>query len=165
MLARHQANANAGAPPRPVDLASLARQALSQAAPEAQSREVDLGLARADAGAIVEGHEEALRVMLRNLLDNAIRYTPPGGRVDVEVARTAAGATLRIDDSGPGIPEAERGRVLDRFHRLPGTSATGSGLGLSIVKAIAELHRAALELSASSALGGLRVDVRFPSGS
>jgi two-component system, OmpR family, sensor kinase len=161
LLARHQAQAETGARPQPVDLAELARQAVADAAPAAQARRIDLGLVQADAGRIA-GHAQALQILIGNLLDNAVKYTPDGGKVDLEVRREAGELRLIVEDSGPGIADADRERVLDRFYRVAGTQTTGSGLGLAIVKSIAELHGAGLRLARSERLGGLRVQVGFP---
>lgn len=161
LLARQQASVSSGEPAQPVGLTDLARAALADAAVQAHQRRIDLGLAQADAGEM-PGHPDALRILLRNLLDNAIRYTPEGGRVDVSVQREADALLLSVDDSGPGIAEADRLRVFDRFYRVQGAPAGGSGLGLAIVQAIAQLHGAALTLSSAPALGGLRVQLRFP---
>jgi two-component system OmpR family sensor kinase len=161
VLARQQANAVTGPRPRPTSLAELARQALADAASHAQVRRIDLGLRHADASD-VPGNAEALTILLRNLLDNAIKYTPPGGTVDVEIHRPADRVLLSVEDSGPGIPEADRDRVLDRFYRATGTQTTGSGLGLAIVKSIADLHGASVTLGRSPRLGGLRVELSFP---
>jgi two-component system, OmpR family, sensor histidine kinase QseC len=108
--------------------------------------------------AIVSGDCDMLRILMRNLVDNAIRYTPPGGRVAVAVTATA----LSVADTGPGIPVSERERVFDRFHRLAGQDTEGSGLGLSIVARIAERHGARVELSEGDEGRGLRVSVSFP---
>ena len=164
LLARQEATANE---PQPVDLQALVRQVMGEQAATAQARDIDIGLVQADE-LQVRGRADALRVLVRNLLDNAIKYTPPGGRVDVSLRaeRTGVGAAwLVIEDSGPGIPEDERARVFDRFYRsasAQGAAVTGSGLGLAIVKSIADRHGAALALDRSQALGGLRVDVRLP---
>ena len=160
ILARQQASAAAGVKAEPVSLVELARLSIIDAAPAAQARRIDLGLAHADEGRI-SGHPEALRILLRNLLDNAVKYSPDGGAVDVEVRRDDAAMLLSVQDSGPGIPHEDRERVLDRFYRVAGTQTTGSGLGLAIVKSIAELHGAQLTLDGSPRLGGLRVQVRF----
>ena len=163
VLARHEAAAASGSRAGPVDLVETSRMALADSTPAATARQIVLGLS-SDPAVCVNGHAEALRMLVRNLVDNAIKYTPEGGRVEVQVNLTEAAAVLQVDDSGPGIPEEDRGRVLDRFHRLPGSSAaspTGSGLGLAIVKAVAELHGARLTLASSPALGGLRVQVEF----
>lgn len=159
-LARQEPGA-AAAPLQTVVLAPLARQVLADAAPLAQARGSTLEL-QADEQATLQGDPAALAVLLRNLVDNALRYTPAGGRVEVHLSREDGGVLLRVDDSGPGIPAAERERVFERFVR--GSSAapeTGSGLGLAIVRSIALRHGAALALGDSPA-GGLRVEVVFP---
>lgn len=159
-LARHEASAAAGLQPERVSLPEVARLAISDVVAAAQARDIDIGIARADP-AMVQGQPEALRTLLRNLLDNAVKYTPPGGRVDLGIAAGAGGIALSVDDSGPGLPESERERVLDRFYRVGEAQAPGSGLGLAIVKSIADLHVATVSLDRSP-LGGLRVLVRFP---
>ncbi len=111
---------------------------------------------------LVIGHADMLGVLLRNLLDNALRYTPAGGKVGVGVTAQADGVCLTISDSGPGIPPAERENVMRRFHRLAGQETEGSGLGLSIVARIAELHGAQLVLRDADAGRGLSVQVVFP---
>jgi two-component system OmpR family sensor kinase len=147
-----------------VPLEQLARDVVADVLPQAQARGIDVGLERGDEVS-VPGQRQALHTMLRNLLDNAIKYSPEGGRVDIHVERTAADeALLLVEDGGPGIPEAERARVFDRFYRVPGNDAPGSGLGLAIVKAVADRHRARVELGRSAKLGGLRVGLRFPAG-
>jgi len=160
VLARQQAQPSSGEPAQPVSLADLAAQVVADAAPLAASHRIDLGLGQADAGQ-VSGHAEPLRILLGNLVDNALKYTPEGGTVDVAVRRENGQWVLLVEDSGPGIPEADRARVLDRFYRVPGSTATGSGLGLAIASAIAQLHGAALQLDRSPRLGGLRVAVRL----
>lgn len=160
-LARHEASMAAGAPPEPVDLAEVTRLAISDAIAAAQARRIDVGIAHAEA-AVVNGQPEALRMLLRNLVENAVKYTPEDGRVDVAIERRGDAVELSVDDSGPGLPPAERERVLDRFYRSGEPQAPGSGLGLSIVRSIAELHGARVALDASPSLGGLRVVVRFP---
>lgn len=160
VLARHQAGAAGGQRPQPVALAELARQAVADAAAAAQARHIDIGVSHADEG-VFDGHPDAVRILVRNLVDNAVKYTPEGGTVDVEVRRLDDGWLLEVHDSGPGIAEADRERVLDRFYRVAGTQATGSGLGLAIVKSIAELHGAQLRLSRSARLGGQCAAVHF----
>jgi signal transduction histidine kinase len=105
-----------------------------------------------------------LRTLAGNLVDNAIRYTPAGGRVTLDAYAQPGCAVLAIEDTGPGIPAEERARVLDRFYRLPGSGAEGSGLGLAIVKQIADAHGAAIELGEGEQGRGLRVAVRFAAG-
>ncbi len=161
VLARQQASAATGDRPQPVALADIARLAVTDAAPSAQSRRIDLGLGHVDEGDIA-GHAEALRILVANLVDNAVKYTPPGGTVDVEIHRASDRLVLSVDDTGPGIAQEDRERVLDRFYRVAGKEITGSGLGLAIVKSIAELHGAELSLDRSQNLGGLHVKVVFP---
>lgn len=161
-LARNEAQAAAGAEAAQVDLTALAREAIADAVPGAESRRIDLGLARADAVCLA-GHVDALRILLRNLVDNAVKYTPEGGRVDVTVQQEeGGGALLVVEDSGPGLAESDRERVWDRFYRAPDAGASGSGLGLAIVRSVAQLHGAELALDRSATLGGLRVRVQFP---
>jgi two-component system, OmpR family, sensor kinase len=159
-LARHEASAAAGAERESVSLSEVIRLAISDAVAAAQARHIDIGVVRADP-AKVTGQAEALRMLVRNLLDNAVKYTPNGGRVDVAVIQFVDAVELSVDDSGPGIPADERERVLDRFYRSGEPQAPGSGLGLAIVKSIAELHGATVALDHSESLDGLRVVVRF----
>ena len=160
-LARQEGAAR-DAPRTPVDLVALAHAAADDARPEALRRAVALAL-DAPAPAMVQGQPEALAVLLRNLLDNALRHTPEGGQVRVQVVPAAQGAgpVLAVDDSGPGIAPEDRDRVLARFYRVPGTPGHGSGLGLVIVAAVAERHGARLHIDASAALGGARIAVCF----
>ena len=145
-----------------VDLQDMVRHVVSQLLPQAQVRRIDLGLLPPEHGALsVEGHADGLHTLLRNLLDNAIRYTPDGGQVDISLSLRDSAPCLTVEDSGPGVPEAERQRVFDRFYRVAGSRAPGSGLGLAIVKSIASSHGALVTLDRSPRLGGLRVEVRF----
>jgi two-component system OmpR family sensor kinase len=147
-----------------VELEELARQAVSELLPTAHAKRIDLGLAeRSDSAPLeVTTVRDSLHLIVRNLVDNAIKYTPAGGRVDIAIGRDAAATWLAVEDSGPGIPEAERERVFDRFHRLPGTDAAGSGLGLAIVQTVARQLGAQVKLGPAPVLGGLRVELRFP---
>jgi len=160
-LARQEASAAGPTPTEAVDLRAVAQLALADVAPAAQARDMDMGLLESDA-APVPGRPEALRMLVRNLLDNAVKYTPPGGQVDLQLHRTADNAVeLVVEDSGPGIAPEHRERVMQRFVREAADSAPGSGLGLAIVQAIAQAHGASVGLDASPRLGGLRVTVRF----
>lgn len=142
------------------DLAELAALVIAEMQPLAEAKSMDLGADRLDP-ATAPGNREALRTLLGNLVDNAIRYTPAGGRIDVSVWQDDTHAWLEVADNGPGVPPAERERVLDRFYRRAGQDQPGSGLGLAIVKAIADRHHARLVLDAAPA-GGLRVRVALP---
>jgi two-component system sensor histidine kinase QseC len=143
------------------DLREVARSVLAERAQDAHSRGVALEL-HAEAPARVQGDAALLHVLLRNLVDNAVRYGAEGGVVRVEAGASARGVVLRVIDRGPGIPAGERGRVLDRFHRLPGSGEPGAGLGLSIVSRIASLHGATLELREGPQGRGLEVSLAFP---
>jgi two-component system OmpR family sensor kinase len=152
-----------GVSPQPqvaVDLAEVARLVVSEQAAHAAERNIDLGISR-DEQAIVSGDFEALRVMLGNLVDNAIRYTPAGGAVDVGLRLSERTAILEVSDTGPGIAEADRERVFDRFYRREISQASGSGLGLAIVKNIAERHHASIVMRNRESGLGLRVCVTF----
>ncbi|NRR33781.1 two-component sensor histidine kinase [Oxalobacteraceae bacterium] len=162
VLARQEASEASDKQFAPLDLSELAKRSLGDLAGPAQARQIDLGLHQADEGAMVAGQSDALIILLRNLIDNAIKYTPAGGTVDVEVRKHAGGVSLCVEDSGPGISPEERERVFSRFYRVPGSEAGGSGLGLAIIKSIAERHGAKMALEQSERLGGLRVKVDFP---
>jgi two-component system sensor histidine kinase QseC len=111
----------------------------------------------------VHGNPALLRILLRNLIDNAVKHTPAGTSVRVDVANDAGQVYLSVSDNGPGIPQAELERVSERFYRPLGTQASGSGLGLSIVKRIAEIHDASLRLAPRKEGSGLNVTVTFKS--
>lgn len=143
----------------PVDLHEAVRLAAADCAPLAAERGVELGLEGTAVN--IRANAEALRLLARNLIDNAVRYTPRGGRVDVGVTADADGARLEVCDTGPGIPEADRARVFDRFFRRDGMESPGTGLGLSIVKRIADAHRARIELADGPNGRGLRARMRF----
>jgi two-component system, OmpR family, sensor kinase len=161
LLAREETGAGAEQK-QAVDLQQLVRVAVSDVLPQAQLKQMDVGLADHQTASI-HGQADALRILLRNLLDNAIKYTPAGGRVDVSIQQRGTQTVLAVDDSGPGIAANDQPRVFDRFFRAgDGQAEPGSGLGLAIVKTIADRHHAALSLDTSPTLGGLRVEVRFP---
>jgi two-component system OmpR family sensor kinase len=144
-----------------VDLEEVARQTVSELLPAAHAKDMDLGLATTEPVQVTSSRD-SLHLVLRNLVDNAIKYTPAGGRVDIALGRDAEGPWVAVEDSGPGIPEAEQERVFDRFYRLPGSDTAGSGLGLAIVKTVAQQLGAQVRLGRSHALGGLRVEIRLP---
>jgi two-component system OmpR family sensor kinase len=129
-----------------VSLDALAQSVVADLGPVAAARPVTLALTRVDPVAVT-GNEDTLRLLASNLVDNAIRYAPAGGRVEVRVFRRDGDAVLEVADDGPGIPAEERARVFDRFYRVAGTDAPGSGLGLAIVKQVAELHHGRIELA------------------
>ena len=153
-----------------VALDDIAREIVAELVPLADAKTIDLGISSAQP-AFAQGDPDALRTLLRNLVDNAVRYTSSGGRVDLSVEHSDKAdqpetsqrrAVLRVVDNGPGIPPAERTRVFDRFYRRPGTSPPGSGLGMAIVKAIADTHGAVVRLDSGPDGRGLAVSVSFP---
>jgi len=144
----------------PLALDVLVKQVVADLSALAEARDIDLGVG-ACAAITLTGQAESLRMMLGNLIDNAVRYTPGGGRIDVELREQAGMARLSVSDSGPGIPAAERERVFERFQRLAGADIPGSGLGLSIVKQVVDLHGGTIILTTPPG-GGLRVEVELP---
>ncbi len=145
---------------RPVRLICVFRQVLEDLMPLAEAKHVDIGVVQQD-DVVVRVSEMDLTIMVRNLVDNAIRYTPECGRIDLAIEAAADGAVLRVDDTGPGIPPDQRERVFDPFYRALGTDEFGSGLGLSIVKTIADRIGAGVSLGQSGS-GGLQVAVSIP---
>jgi signal transduction histidine kinase len=150
----------------PVDLGELARSVVGTMSAKAGHRGIDLGAA-GDAGVAVDGDADQLIVLLNNLVENALRYSPRGGIVDVDATRLEGRPVLRVMDRGPGIPESERERVFARFYRgedapKKARDPGGSGLGLAIVRAIAERHGAAITLRTPQSGQGLEVWVVFP---
>lgn len=149
-----------------VDLSELARSTVAALSMKAEHFGLDLG-ADAFAPVLVEGDAAQLSVLLSNLVENALRYTPAGGVVDVAAETRDGRAVLRVVDDGPGISAAERERVFDRFYRCDtaqeqSRDGSGSGLGLAIVKAIAERHGARIELRDPAKGRGLEVEIVFP---
>ncbi|WP_459572073.1 ATP-binding protein [Cupriavidus sp. 8B] len=141
-------------------LEEIARDVMIELIPFANSRGIDLGMERMENGRII-GCEYQVRLLIRNFIDNAIRYTPQLGRVDVKIVRDDEKVHLSIEDSGPGIAAEDRTRVFDRFYRCLGHDVAGSGLGLAIVKQVAVSHDADIHLDVSQRLAGLWVTVSF----
>ncbi|MDT4845655.1 Swarming motility regulation sensor protein RssA [compost metagenome] len=143
-----------------VRLDQLVREVVVSFAARAAEHRIDLGLTSAEP-AVVWGDAQALRAMLDNLVDNALRYAGAGARVDLALRAEDRHAVVEVIDNGPGIAAADRERVQERFVRLDQGQSTGSGLGLAIVKSIADLHAARFEM-ADAPSGGLLVRIRFP---
>jgi two-component system sensor histidine kinase QseC len=144
-----------------VDLAALARQVVAEVAPLALGKqqviEVD-----ASNPSTVQGDATLLSVMVRNLVDNAIRYSPAGAIVRIAVSNERGAIRLSVEDSGPGMSPADMQRIGERFFRVVGSGQAGSGLGWSITRRIAAVHRAVVRVAKSESLGGLSVDIGFP---
>lgn len=145
-----------------LDLKAAVVAQIAELTPIALEKNQELGLDGPDGPCPLQGQAEALAVMLRNLLDNAIRYTPQGGRIDVSIQADGPHWLLVIEDNGPGIPEGLRQRVWERFFRPPGLDEPGSGLGLSIVRQVLDLHRGKASLATGADGRGLRVEIRLP---
>ena len=160
LLALARAEPAAAPPQALVDLADVARQAVADASTLARQQGGQIEL-QAAAACMVHGDFEALRSLARNLVDNALRHGGPSPRLRVAVSTQGAQALLQVDDHGPGIPEAERERVFDRFHRREGADSVGSGLGLAIVRAVAQQHRGQVQLLDAPG-GGLRAELGLP---
>jgi signal transduction histidine kinase len=151
--------------PRPmqgVALRPIAGEILAASAGEAIDRHCDLALA--DGEASVAGDPVLLQVMLRNLVDNALKHSG-GGRIEIAIEQTDDGVSLTVSDDGRGIAPEQHDRVQRRFCRIAGTDSEGSGLGLSIVKRIVELHHGTMELGVPASGQGVTVRVRLPSAS
>jgi signal transduction histidine kinase len=150
----------AGTELKPLDLTMLARDAVELYEPVAEEKGLEMDVATTDVP-LINAQRELLSQAVANVLDNAVRHTPSGGRVAVRVAADSPEVVLTIADTGPGVPQPDRERVLERFVRLeecrPGP---GAGLGLSLVAAVCKLHGATLRLADNSP--GLRVEMRFP---
>ncbi|MDX1811372.1 MAG: ATP-binding protein [Gammaproteobacteria bacterium] len=145
---------------RRFDLFIVAENVLSDEAHLAIDKNIEISLS-GTRGKFVAANADAIKVLMRNLIDNAIRYTPPGGEVEVHISRNDNDILFRVADSGVGIPEEERSKVFNRFYRTLGTKESGSGLGLSIVTRIVELHNISISLD-ESRMGGAQFDVIFP---
>jgi two-component system sensor histidine kinase TctE len=161
-LARAEPGAGRVQHSEPLDLVALARDTATEWVPQALARNIDLGFDSPLPDARIAGDRFMLREMLNNLLDNAVRYTQPGGQVTVRVTLEPPGVVLSVEDNGPGIPETERTRVFERFYRVLGTGAEGCGLGLAIVREIALSHGGDASLARGARDTGTQVRVVFP---
>ncbi len=154
--------ADAAVPSGTVDVAAVARRVVTDLASQALARSQALSFDAPDDPLVVRGDETLLAVMVRNLVDNAIRYAHEGGRIQVAATRRDGRARVEVHDDGPGMSDVERARLGERFYRAPGQDASGSGLGWSIVRRIARLHGLDLEVAAGEGGRGLRVSVAWP---
>lgn len=150
-----------GADFKTVDLAALAEEVIADLVPLASSRQIELSLVNDCPNSHIDGYGPGLAIMLRNLIDNAIRYSSDHGSVEISLFQDDDHCSLAISDTGPGIPEKERERVFDRFYRQEGRNGYGCGLGLSIVRHIVGLHRAKMTLTDAANGKGLRVIIQF----
>ena len=164
-LARAEASSSASNAFEAVELEALAREVAAEFVPRAIEKGLDLGAETSGWPLVIDGNPVLLRELLRNLVDNAIKYTPRGGRITVFSAFDAARplvAMIGVQDDGPGIPDGDRERVFERFYRVLGSGVEGSGLGLPIVREIAELHGGKAYLGESAEARGACFCVEFP---
>ncbi len=162
-LARNEPGALDSMHLQPLDLNAHALEVSMEWVPQALKRNIDLGFEGADHALTIDADHDRLRELVNNLIDNAIRYSQPGGRVTVQASQVGADqCRLAINDDGPRIPVEERARIFERFHRLLGTQEDGSGLGLAIVSEIATLHGARITLEEDADGVGNTFSVFFP---
>lgn len=148
--------------PTPVTLSRVASEVAAMLAPDAIAKNIDLELLAPNSTSTVIGNPTAINILIRNLVDNAIRYTQKDSFVKINIEETDNNVILSVTDNGPGIPKELRERVFERFFRMVGTKAAGSGLGLGIVLQIAKLHKAEINLLTPTSGEGLQVEIRFP---
>ncbi|HMH66806.1 MAG TPA: ATP-binding protein [Pinirhizobacter sp.] len=160
-LARLEAGA-AGSAATDVDLVECVRETIEELSHVIDGSHVQLGVSSSDPSVVVQGHDAALKALVRNLVENSLRHVDDDGQVDVRISASPSWASIEVSDDGPGIPPARRAVVFTRFHRELAGAGDGYGLGLSIVKRAADLHGAAIELLDSSFGRGLRVRVEIP---
>jgi two-component system, OmpR family, sensor histidine kinase TctE len=162
MLARADTAANVSAKNQEVDLNAIVGEVVAKFFDRALQSNIDLGV---DAKSVsIVADPSLLDDLLGNLVDNALKYTPAGGSVTVRAGRNNGKPFLAVEDTGPGIPEADRQRVRQRFYRLPNSPGHGSGLGLAIVEDIARLYGAAVSIESGADGIGTQVLVQFPDG-
>jgi two-component system OmpR family sensor kinase len=145
-----------------IDIGKVAQQVVADYSELAEEKHIDIGCSAGPSAAMVCGRRQSLHALLSNLVDNAIRYTPEGGRIDVKTEVVKGCPAWHVVDDGPGIPVGDRERVFDRFFRGEGCGIGGSGLGLAIVRRIADHHRATVDIESNPAGAGLVASVKFP---
>jgi two-component system OmpR family sensor kinase len=162
LLAMASAQSSTTTAQAPISVHKVYRAVLEDLLPVAEKKQIDLGVDGDDCEIVM--NEFDLQTLIKNLADNAVRYTPAGGRIDLRVLHEGETVVLQVRDTGPGIPDAERERVFDAFYRVPGSDEIGSGLGLSIVRTIANRAGVTLELdyTDSASKTGLCVSLRMP---
>lgn len=164
LLSMARAQADGGRTRQNIELNGLLRRLIADLYPLAEAKNIDLDLS-GDETACWYGDETEGRTLLKTLLENAVRYTPDGGRIDVSVQAEHGGCRIEIEDNGPGIEAAQRSRVFDPFYRIPGSGSEGSGLGLSIAQTLAARYGGRITLSdARRSAHGLNVSVWLPAG-
>lgn len=147
--------------PEVLPLNKLAAEVIADLVPQALERDINIELIAPDTPCEIIGNKTSISILLRNLIDNAIRYIQEGGLIEVIVQCNQEHTILRVIDNGPGIPDELRERVFERFYRIIGNKSPGSGLGLGIVQRIVELHQAEIELQTPKHGSGLEVRIVF----
>lgn len=160
-LARNQQDATYNKVMSPVNLNQIAQEVTTDMVPTAIKKGLDLGFEADSQNMMILGETKRLKEMLYNLVDNALLYTPAGGKVTVKIQREAGEIVLSVIDNGPGISKDEREKVFERFHRIMGSGHEGSGLGLAIVMEIVQLHQANIEIIDEPLKKGLNIQVSF----
>ena len=143
-----------------VDLNALIIEETALLSPLAINKNIEISFNETPVAAI-NGNEPSLRLLIRNLLTNAISYTPTDGRINISLSQQAQHTTLIFEDNGPGISEQDRKRVMERFYRAENHQIAGCGIGLSIVDRVVQMHRGSLQLSQAGSGQGLKVIIRF----
>ncbi len=161
LLAKSQPEAISMIKMEAIDLNLVAKEVASEMAPTAIQKQIDLGFECDTLPALIIGNVERIKVLLYNLLDNAILYTQNNGKVTLTISSTEHSVELKVTDNGPGIAADERSKIFDRFHRVIGSGQQGSGLGLAIVKEIANLHNATITVLDKEQLNGLQLLISF----
>lgn len=159
-LARYSAEAPPAREFERVPLLGVVRAAVAEVLPKAHARGIDLGVT-SNTDCVIQGDDKALLTLLANLLDNAIKYSPQGSRVDVAIDVRERAPVVTVSDGGPGIAPTEQARVFDRFYRSRNAESQGSGLGLAIALEIAVRHGARIALRTPGRLGGLDAEIVF----
>jgi two-component system, OmpR family, sensor histidine kinase TctE len=160
MLARTEGAAVDSLPFAPLDFSAVAREVVADAYPRASEKAIEIGFDAPDTAVMIHGHGDLLRELVSNLVDNAIRYTPASGHINVRIS-AAPSPALEVEDDGIGIPVAEREQVFERFYRVIGSAESGSGIGLAIVKEIAVRHGAAVSIATPKTGKGSLFRVQF----
>ncbi len=161
-LARAEPGSHRSVMRQTLELKSLACEITREWVPRALTRQIDLGVDDASSSVEINADPFLIRELLNNLIDNALNYTQPHGHVTVRVWQQCNDATLEVEDNGTGIPESEQDKVFERFYRMPGSAPEGCGLGLAIVREIAQGHQATVSVHAGAEGHGTRMVVKFP---
>ena len=161
-LARQEALSNRP-PNTKIGLGELLQRIHADYLITAQARQITLSLEIPTQALEIQGNTDNLLILLKNLVENALHYTPDGGQITLQACKENKHPLLRITDTGMGIPVEERQRVFDRFYRIAGNTLPGTGLGLSIVKNIADQHGASIDLQDNPSGKGLQISILFPS--